>query len=116
MPISAGRLAPGQDRAFDASCVRVAGAAGRRHGGLEPCGSGSTYGVKFPMFAKTVLVGKQANGLYLSLAQATGKAPGWNFPKHLVDRQGRLVGSFVSDVKPGDATLVAAIEQALAQR
>jgi glutathione peroxidase len=68
------------------------------------------------MFAKTVVVGKQANALYLSLAQAMGKAPGWNFHKYLVDRQGQPVGSFVSDVKPGDAAVVAAIEQALAQR
>jgi glutathione peroxidase len=76
----------------------------------------NTYGVKFPMFAKTVVVGQQANALYASLAQATGKAPGWNFHKYLVDRQGRPVASFASDLKPTDPALVAAIERALAQR
>src|SRR5512137_1872197 len=48
----------------------------------------NTYGVKFPMFAKTVVAGPQANPLYAALAQATGRAPTWNFNKYLVDRQG----------------------------
>ncbi len=75
----------------------------------------NTYGVKFPMFAKTVVVGKEAHPLFVSLAQATGQAPGWNFHKYLVDRQGRPVVAFASKVKPTDAALVAAIEKALAQ-
>jgi glutathione peroxidase len=76
----------------------------------------NTYGVKFPMFAKTVVIGKQANALYVALAQATGKAPGWNFHKYLVDRRGNPVASFSSQTKPTDPALVAAIEKALAQR
>ena len=35
----------------------------------------NTYGVKFPMFAKTAVKGAQAHALYQSLTQATGKAP-----------------------------------------
>jgi glutathione peroxidase len=76
----------------------------------------NTYGVKFPMFAKTVVVGPQANALYASLAQATGKPPAWNFHKYLVDRQGKPLAAYASNVKPGDAALVAAIEKALAAR
>jgi glutathione peroxidase len=76
----------------------------------------NTYGVKFPMFAKTVVVGPQANPFFAALAQATGKAPAWNFHKFLVDRQGRPVAAFVSDVKPSDAVLVNALEKALAAR
>jgi glutathione peroxidase len=76
----------------------------------------NTYGVRFPMFAKTAVVGKQANPLFASLAQATGKAPGWNFHKYLVDRQGRPVASFASEVKPSDPALLAAIDKALQQR
>jgi glutathione peroxidase len=76
----------------------------------------NTYGVKFPMFAKTVVKGPHANPLFASLAQATGKAPGWNFHKYLVDRQGKPVAAFASNVSPGDAVLVAAIEKALAAR
>ena len=76
----------------------------------------NTYGVKFPMFAKTVVAGAQANPLFAQLAQATGQPPKWNFHKYLVDRQGRPLASFVSDVRPTDAALTAAIEKALAQR
>ena len=76
----------------------------------------NTYGVKFPMFAKTVVVGPQANPLYAALAQSTGKPPAWNFHKYLVDRQGKPVAAFASNVRPGDPALVAAIEQALAAR
>jgi glutathione peroxidase len=75
----------------------------------------NTYGVKFPMFAKTVVVGPQANPFFVALAQATGKPPAWNFHKVLVDRQGRPVAAFVSDVKPTDPALLAAIEKALAR-
>jgi glutathione peroxidase len=76
----------------------------------------NTYGVKFPMFAKTVVVGPQANPLHAALAQSTGSPPAWNFHKYLVDRQGKPVAAFASSVKPGDPALVAAIEQALAAR
>jgi len=76
----------------------------------------NTYGVKFPMFAKTVVSGPQANPLHAALAQATGKPPAWNFHKYLVDRQGKPVASFASNVKPSDPSLVKAIEQALAAR
>jgi glutathione peroxidase len=74
----------------------------------------NTYGVKFPMFAKTVVVGKQANPFFAALTRATGKPPAWNFHKFLVDRQGKPVAAFASEVKPIDPTLRAAIEQALA--
>lgn len=75
----------------------------------------NTYGVKFPMFAKSSVVGPKANPLFVDLTQATGMAPAWNFQKYLVDRQGRPVASYGSRVTPGDAALVAAIEKALAQ-
>jgi glutathione peroxidase len=76
----------------------------------------NTYGVKFPMFAKSSVKGSTINPLFAQLAKDTGKAPGWNFHKYLVDRQGKAVANFGSDVKPGDAALVAAIEKALAPK
>ena len=36
----------------------------------------NTYGVKFPMFSKTTVVGKDANPLFVALTKATGKSPG----------------------------------------
>ena len=76
----------------------------------------NTYGVKFPMFSKTSVVGKEANPLFASLTKATGKAPGWNFHKYLVDRQGNPVASFSSNVTPTSSQLVAGIEKALTQK
>ena len=72
-----------------------------------------TYGVKFPMFAKTSVRGAQANPLFSALATATGQPPKWNFHKYLIDRQGRMVKSFPSQVEPLDARLTREIEAAL---
>jgi glutathione peroxidase len=74
------------------------------------------YGVQFPMFNKISVVGTGTHPLYAALAQATGKKPEWNFHKYLVDRQGRLVASFASDVVPQDKRLVAEVEKLLAVR
>lgn len=74
----------------------------------------NTYGVKFPMFGKSSVKGSAANPLYVQLAKATGKTPGWNFHKYLIGRDGKPLGSYDSNVAPGSATLVAQIERALA--
>ena len=76
----------------------------------------NTYGVKFPMFAKTVVSGSQRNPLYAELMQATKAEPKWNFHKFLIDRSGKPVASFVSNVEPENATITSAIEKALAQK
>ncbi|TWI62916.1 glutathione peroxidase [Pseudoduganella lurida] len=74
----------------------------------------NTYGVKFPMFAKTPVTGAAANPLYASLIKSTGKAPGWNFHKYLIGRDGKVIDNFPSKVTPQDKNLVGAIEKALA--
>ena len=76
----------------------------------------NTYGVKFPMFTKTSVIGAGRHPLYAALEQATGKKPGWNFAKYLIDRQGKAVAFYPSDVAPQNKTLVDAIEKALATR
>ena len=73
----------------------------------------NTYGVKFPMFAKSAVTGVQANPLFKELAAQTGQSPRWNFHKYLVDRRGKVVGSFPSDMSPEDPKLIAQIEKAL---
>jgi len=73
----------------------------------------NTYGVKFPMFAKTTVVGQTAHPFYAALARASGSAPRWNFHKYLVDRSGRVVASFPSAVDPLDRSVTARIEQLL---
>lgn len=72
-----------------------------------------TYGVKFPMFEKVVVKGDGATPLYRKLAAATGEAPGWNFHKYLVDRDGNVVAAFGSRTRPDDAELRAKIESLL---
>ena len=72
-----------------------------------------TYGVRFPMFGKSTLVGKNANPLFIQLARQTGKAPQWNFHKYLIDRSGNRVLSFDNAVKPDDKALLERIEEFL---
>ncbi|MBJ7309363.1 glutathione peroxidase [Rugamonas sp. CCM 8940] len=74
----------------------------------------NTYGVKFPMFTKSVVSGPNPNPLYVSLIKSTGKTPAWNFHKYLIDRNGKVLESFPSKVTPSDKQLVGAVEKALA--
>ena len=74
-----------------------------------------TYGVKFPMFQKVHVTGAEATPLYRDLARLTGVAPGWNFHKYLIARDGRVVAQFPSKVRPDDPELRAAIERELAR-
>lgn len=72
------------------------------------------FGVQFPMFAKVHVKGAQAHPLYVGLAAASGgQAPGWNFHKYLIGRDGQSVRAFGSRVRPDDPGLIQAIEQAL---
>ena len=74
----------------------------------------NTYGVKFPMFAKSSVRGKEMNPLFAALSKASGKSPGWNFHKYLIDKEGKLLANYGSSVSPDDKNLVATIEKALA--
>jgi glutathione peroxidase len=72
-----------------------------------------TYGVRFPMFAKTGVREGQADPLYQGLAEAAGRYPSWNFHKYLLSRDGELVADFDSWVAPDDPRLLQAVEAAL---
>ena len=76
----------------------------------------NTYGVKFPMFSKSVVKGTKRNALYEDLFQATQVAPGWNFHKYLIDRRGKVVANYASEVTPNSAGIVSGIEKALSQK
>lgn len=99
----------------------------------------STFGVKFPMFAKIEVNGVHRHPLYRLLIaaqpQATvpedsvffermnskGRAPKqtgdilWNFEKFLIGRDGAVIQRFSPDTTPEDANLLAAIRLALAK-
>jgi glutathione peroxidase len=73
-----------------------------------------TYDVTFPMFEKVVTKkGSGQSPVYAFLGQS-GNLPAWNFSKYVVDKQGRIVAFFPSDVTPEDPALRGAISKALA--
>ena len=72
------------------------------------------YGVSFPMFAKSGVAGPAANPFFAMLAERTGKRPGWNFHKYLIDRRGDKKLSFESTASPDDPQLLREIERLLA--
>jgi glutathione peroxidase len=73
-----------------------------------------TYDVTFPMFEKVVTrKGADQSPIYSYLG-SSGKLPAWNFSKYVVDKQGKVVAFFPSDVTPEDPALRAAISKALA--
>jgi glutathione peroxidase len=94
-----GNQEPGSDREIGAFCR-------------------SKFGVEFPMFSKVKVRGEAAHPVYAYLASQPAPVGGpvrWNFEKYLVDRNGRVVARFASDVAPGDAGLVRQIERLLEQ-
>lgn len=72
-----------------------------------------TYGVKFPMFEKTVVKGDDAHPFYKALAAQAGTAPKWNFHKYLIGRDGDLIENFAPATEPQGAELTGAIKKAL---
>lgn len=74
------------------------------------------YGITFPVFAKTSVVGAKANPLFRELAGKTGKPPQWNFHKYLLDQAGQPVAAFESAVEPEDRRVTAQIEKLLVAR
>lgn len=75
----------------------------------------NTYGVKFPMFAKSSVIGPNSNPVYQSLMKAGALPPQWNFHKILLGRDGKVITSYPSKITPGDKKLIADLEQALAK-
>ena len=76
----------------------------------------NTFGVKFPMFAKSrvaAAAGQAVNPLFADLAKRTGKPPKWNFHKYLIARDGQAVASYASDVDPQDPAFVREVEKML---
>lgn len=72
------------------------------------------YGVTFPMFNRIAVRGDDASPIYRGLvAAAGGDAPGWNFHKYLIGRDGKLLGSYGANQSLDADPLLAAVKQAL---
>jgi glutathione peroxidase len=101
----------------------VLGFPANNFGGQEP-GSNKeiaqfcrvNYGITFPVFAKTSVVGANANPLFRELAAQTSKPPRWNFHKYLLEQAGKPVAAFESAVEPEDRQVTAQIEKLLGGR
>jgi glutathione peroxidase len=76
----------------------------------------STFGVKFPMFTKTTVSGKDASPLFKQLADKTGTAPRWNFYKYVIARDGVNATSFNSLAGPTSRQFVQEIEKQLSSQ
>ena len=75
-----------------------------------------TYDVTFPMFEKVVTRNGPGQSAVYSFLGKSGNLPAWNFSKYVVDKEGRVVAFFPSDVTPEDPKLRTAIARALAAR
>jgi glutathione peroxidase len=75
----------------------------------------NTFSIRFPMFAKTKVRGPGANPLFAELARLA-EAPGWNFHKYLIGRDGRLVSSYSSAVSPNSRRLRSDLQAALSSK
>ena len=110
-------------RRYRAQGLAVLGFPANDFGGQEP-GSNKeiaqfcrvNYGITFPVFAKTPVVGANANPLFKELAAKTGKPPRWNFHKYLLDRTGQPVAVFESAVEPEDRQVTSQIDKLLGGR
>lgn len=76
----------------------------------------NTYGVKFPMFAKTSVSGNDANPLFKYLIEKTNTKPRWNFYKYLIDRQGNVIEAYSSMTSPSSKKMTAQIEKLLQEK
>jgi glutathione peroxidase len=100
----------------------VIGVPSNDFGGQEP-GSATqikdfcegAFGITFPLTEKVPVTGEAAHPFYKWASTTLGpkSAPGWNFHKFLVARDGRIVKSFYSGVAPDSSDLIAAVEAEL---
>jgi glutathione peroxidase len=75
----------------------------------------NTFGVKFPMFAKSQVSGSgpALNPLFADLAQRSNSKPKWNFHKYLIGRDGQTVTAYGSMTSPDSSDLVKQLEKLL---
>jgi glutathione peroxidase len=77
------------------------------------------YGVTFPLFSKSVVLGDGQSPLYswLTRQQTEPVGPGpisWNFEKFLIGRDGQIAARVSPKTAPDDPSVLKAVEKALA--
>lgn len=78
----------------------------------------TTFGVSFDMFAKISVKGDDMHPLYRFLTTQAGFDGDikWNFNKFVVDRTGKVVARFDSNVDPMSATMTELVDKLVAAR
>lgn len=76
------------------------------------------YKVTFPMFEKISVVGASKHPFYRFLTEKTtnpdfSREVTWNFGKFLIDKTGKIIGSYDPSLNPEDPSLISTIENAL---
>jgi glutathione peroxidase len=100
----------------------VVGVPSNDFGGQEPNAEGEikkfcqgAFGVTFPLTSKQVVTGDSAHPFYKWATTGTGEAPGWNFHKYLIGRDGRLIASISTRAAPDSDAVTGPVEKALAE-
>ncbi len=71
------------------------------------------YSIQFPMYEKLHAKEALAHPFFKDLAQQAGEFPRWNFHKYLINRDGKVVGSWRSAVEPDAKVITERIKQYL---
>ena len=69
------------------------------------------YGVRFTLFEKISVKGKNAHPLYQWLKARSGKSPSWNFCKYLISSEGEVLAFYPSRVNPLDEDILKRIRK-----
>ena len=73
----------------------------------------SKFDVTFKLFSKIDVKGENISPVYKYLNSEAKVEPKWNFHKYLVDKNGKVLGSFSSQVKPLDEKITSILEKNL---
>lgn len=76
------------------------------------------FKVSFPMFSKSKVLGEAKQPVYEYLTKNASPAGevSWNFEKFLIDRNGNIVGRYLSKVTPMSSELTQAVEKELSKK
>ena len=100
----------------------VLGVPSNDFGGQEPGNAAQikrfcevNFNVDFPLTEKQTVIGGKAHPFYRWIASELGEgaAPRWNFHKYLISPEGKIIGTYPSQVRPDAPELIKAIEAAL---
>ena len=105
---------------YQSKGVVILGVPSNDFGGQEP-GTNSEiknfceakFGISFPMTEKVSVKGKAAHPFYIWAKENHGKAavPKWNFHKIIIDKNGKVAGTFSSITNPTSKKFIKVLEK-----